>query len=575
LLWVLGFLIGHGVAHAQARIQDPLLLDDAHPVVGLWPALRMLSDPAGTLTVGEAAARAEQFQAMPSPVGSMGPRRDVLWLYLPLQVAAGDGRWVLDIDYPALNEVQVFLLVQGHWQVLPRLGSTQPFGSRPMPTRSHALSLQLLPGHRHELMLRVKTDSAMVLPITLNKPDTLHVRESRALLSQGLMLGVSLALLVYSLAYGLSLREPLFALYALMLLGSSAFFVDFYGVGQLVLWSERRGWVAMISPLSVLLAMGAGAQFVSRSMDMRQRHPGLYRGMQALSAIATVLLLAGLLGLISYREAQLAATFFGPAVPLLIIPAAWKRARQGEHVGRYMLLGWGAYLAGALTMAALLRGLLPATFWTLHLFQWGTTVEMLAWLRVLGLYIEAVRSEARRSAAETRHLESLAQTDPLTGLPNRRGLQTELQAALADSSATRQLAVFMADLDGFKAVNDRLGHAAGDELLVQVASRLQSQLRHGDTVARLGGDEFVILVRGLADEVGAQSLGSKLLTAFDTHFVVQGQPCRVGLTVGYALGPQDGVEGAQLLQVADAAMYAGKQAGRHQVRRGEAVRAQA
>jgi diguanylate cyclase len=575
LLLMLGLALAWGVSLGFAGERTgaalPLVLTDGRPVIDAWPALRMLSDPDGNLSAADAFGRIDQFQPVQAPAGNLGPRRDIVWLQLPVTVADGDGRWLLDIDYPPLNDVLVYLVHHGQLRTLARLGSAQPFAERPLPTRSHTLALPLQTGQDYQLLLRVQTASAMVLPITLNKPEALQTRESHTLLSQGLMLGVALSLLAYSGVYGLSLREPLFALYAVMLMGSTAFFVDFFGIGQFVAWSERQGLTAMISPLSVLLAMAAGAQFVTRSMQMRQRHPRLYLALQLLSLLSAMALALGLLGLLSYRQTQLVATVVGPLVPLLVLPAAWQRARGGERVGLYMLLGWSAYLFGAMTMAGLLRGLLPANVWTQHLFQWGTALEMLAWLRVLGLHVEAARVEVQHSAAEKSHLQSLAHTDALTGLPNRRQMQLELNAALAHCSQDRLLAVCLADLDGFKAINDRLGHEAGDELLVKVSQRLVGQLRHRDIVARLGGDEFVILVGDLGLASEAQGIALKLTSAFDEPFVVRGQSCRLGLTVGYALAPQDRSNGAELLRLADAAMYAGKRAGGRQVRRCEPV----
>ena len=147
------------------------------------------------------------------------------------------------------------------------------------------------------------------------------------------------------------------------------------------------------------------------------------------------------------------------------------------------------------------------------------------------------------------------------------------EAALAQAAPGRGLAVFMLDLDGFKAVNDRLGHEAGDSLLVQVSQRLKQPLRRSDVVARLGGDEFVVLAQGVADPAVALAIGRKLLAACDAPFQVNGQDCRVGLTIGFALSPEDGLDAAALLRQADAAMYAGKQAGRHQLRRAGAAMA--
>ena len=110
---------------------------------------------------------------------------------------------------------------------------------------------------------------------------------------------------------------------------------------------------------------------------------------------------------------------------------------------------------------------------------------------------------------------------------------------------------------------------------MQVGQRLRSQLRQGDLVARLGGDEFVIMAPAIPGEAEALVLGRKLLDAFDQPFGVAGQACRVGLTIGFARAPHDGTRADDLIKRADAAMYAGKQAGRHTVRRAGAPAAPA
>ena len=130
------------------------------------------------------------------------------------------------------------------------------------------------------------------------------------------------------------------------------------------------------------------------------------------------------------------------------------------------------------------------------------------------------------------------------------------------------LAVYGLDLDGFKLINDRLEHDDGDALLVLVGQRLCAQLHSSDVVARVGGDEFVILVAGLAGDADAQRLGSKRLSAVEQPLMVDRQICRVGLSIGLALAPHDGRDANDPLKQAGAAMCAGKQAGRHTLRRG-------
>lgn len=176
-----------------------------------------------------------------------------------------------------------------------------------------------------------------------------------------------------------------------------------------------------------------------------------------------------------------------------------------------------------------------------------------------------VFSDITDEKMEEDRLRHRASHDPLTGLPNRMLLQDRLEQNLA--VARRQqggLALLYIDLDGFKPVNDTLGHLAGDQLLQGVAQRFQACVRESDTVARLGGDEFVILLTGLAVESGETSaqIAGKILETLEEPFDLKGCPARVGASIGIALYPQDAATAQELMADADAAMYAAKRAGR-------------
>jgi diguanylate cyclase (GGDEF)-like protein len=155
--------------------------------------------------------------------------------------------------------------------------------------------------------------------------------------------------------------------------------------------------------------------------------------------------------------------------------------------------------------------------------------------------------------------EALASTDPLTGCPNRRAFLERLDGAIAAAGSGRRAAVCLIDLDGFKAVNDRDGHAAGDAALMAVTQALTGAVRESDTVARLGGDEFAVLA-DVDVTVDADELAERLRAAV----AVAGRPCGVTASVGVALvGRSDDVN--QLLHRADAAMYRAKTAGGNRV----------
>lgn len=160
-----------------------------------------------------------------------------------------------------------------------------------------------------------------------------------------------------------------------------------------------------------------------------------------------------------------------------------------------------------------------------------------------------------------------ASHDPLTGLPNRRLFQERIDQAEAAARRHQQgLALFYLDLDGFKAVNDRLGHHAGDELLKTIAARLRQALRQEDVVARLGGDEFAVLISHTTEPELLGSIATKLITAVAQPVVIDQQSATVGVSIGIARYPQDATEASTLLRSADQAMYQAKNAGRGQYR---------
>ncbi|MCB2031085.1 MAG: GGDEF domain-containing protein, partial [Rhodoferax sp.] len=172
---------------------------------------------------------------------------------------------------------------------------------------------------------------------------------------------------------------------------------------------------------------------------------------------------------------------------------------------------------------------------------------------------------AQAARLERDNLHSMAHTDPLTGLPNRRMLNSAVSTAINQRRPDELVAVYMLDLDGFKQVNDEYGHDTGDALLVEVAHRLQASLRSSDMVSRLGGDEFLVLSSGMKTETQVRELAEKLVKALADPIVVAGHACQVGLTIGYGIAPDDGLDPLTLIQRADAAMYAGKKAGKGQV----------
>lgn len=169
---------------------------------------------------------------------------------------------------------------------------------------------------------------------------------------------------------------------------------------------------------------------------------------------------------------------------------------------------------------------------------------------------------ARDLKRAVRHNEHLALHDPLTGLPNRVLCFDRLAHALARARREHQLiALLMLDLDGFKAVNDRHGHLAGDALLEQIGQRLAASVRDSDTVARIGGDEFVVLITGARHPSEVCEAAARLVSTFDEPFELNGRTLQIAPSAGLAVHNDATLAPDELLRHADEAMYTAKRAG--------------
>jgi diguanylate cyclase (GGDEF)-like protein/PAS domain S-box-containing protein len=176
---------------------------------------------------------------------------------------------------------------------------------------------------------------------------------------------------------------------------------------------------------------------------------------------------------------------------------------------------------------------------------------------------EQARQAMADLAEQAAQLKAMAFQDPLTGLANRKLFHDQLSEALHGSSSAA-VDILLLDLDDFKEVNDILGHAAGDQMLVEVARRLRACVRPDDTVARLGGDEFVVLLTGAPD---AEAVAERIVQSLNVPVRIEGSMLRPSLSLGIASLSEDAVASSELMRRADVAMYAAKAAGKNRYMR--------
>lgn len=198
----------------------------------------------------------------------------------------------------------------------------------------------------------------------------------------------------------------------------------------------------------------------------------------------------------------------------------------------------------------------------------GFAMGVLLITMILIVYDARLEAQNREHAVALEHLNDrllrLATHDALTGLPNRLLLGDRLSQAIAQSQRDHgRFALLALDLDGFKLVNDSMGHQGGDELLRQVAQRLRDILRIGDTLARVGGDEFVIILMDVLGLLSVETVAARILATIGQPFSVLSVDVHTSPSIGISIFPDDGESAEELLVNADGAMYHAKKAGRN------------
>ena len=235
------------------------------------------------------------------------------------------------------------------------------------------------------------------------------------------------------------------------------------------------------------------------------------------------------------------------------------RDRHDEYISRYLQTG----LSHVIGTSRELQGLRKD----------GTTFPMDLSISEIALgethfFTGLLRDISEQKLAQ-KQIEQLAHYDALTHLPNRSLFYDRLgQAIMMSKRRQRSIALLYIDLDGFKQVNDSMGHHSGDLLLVEVAKRLRLCVRESDTLARLGGDEFTVILNDTHEREDMEMLAKKIIESLDQPFDLQGHAVKIGASIGIARYPDDASTTGTLLIVADKAMYAAKAAGKNTYRFG-------
>jgi diguanylate cyclase (GGDEF)-like protein len=247
-------------------------------------------------------------------------------------------------------------------------------------------------------------------------------------------------------------------------------------------------------------------------------------------------------------------------IGILFFPVyLWVTIGYGLRYGaRYL------YAAMAIAIIAFTIVFVSSPYWG---EQWGFSMGLLVGLVALPLYFSILLRQLSKQHAELKQLyEQMARHathDSLTNLPNRKHFYDQLAEAITIARQEgRSFAVLYLDLDGFKTINDDLGHVAGDQLIERTARRIERCVRKADMVARVGGDEFVVILSDI-DPSNATKVAGKIIESLAEPFVISGKTLNITTSIGIATYPQDGGDVNALIHSADSAMYEAKRNGKN------------
>ncbi|MGO4378225.1 response regulator [Pseudoduganella sp. RAF19] len=385
-----------------ALAADKLLLDDQAGNVEAWPAVTILNDPAGTLAP-EAVLSSHEFSVPTSAYATLGVHKEVVWLRVPVSVSPNsDGQWVLNMDFAVLNRVDVWVENQGQLAKRAVLGNLQPRSAGITGGRAPALLLQLKPGQDYTLLLRIQNRGAMLLPMHLSRPGAFHDAALNEQMLQGMLTGLSLCLLLYSLAQWANLREPLFGKYALLVGGTTMFSVEFFGLGTQYIWKDNAWFSLHAGGLFALMASCGAYLFVEQALARPGMDRMFSRLMKLGASLTVISAVAYALDLIGVDVLVAIVSTLGVMPMLLGLPGAFMRARRGDRVGIFFLVGWAVSFVSSVILSQVISGKVAANFWSMHALQFGNAFDMLVFMRILGLRTQAMRTAMLRAEEATR-----------------------------------------------------------------------------------------------------------------------------------------------------------------------------
>ncbi|TYC56889.1 GGDEF domain-containing protein [Marinobacter sp. BW6] len=464
------------------------------------------------------------------------------------RVSVGTG-WLEHVDFFLLADNR---LLQ-HFVAGDRIALNERSLAKRLPSADYSF-----PPGKTRLLVRVETADPMKLPLYFSSIASSHNQEQAQTAFYSFVYGLMFALSAYTLMLFVSLRQRRYLYYSLYTGTFVAMTASYNGIGMVLLWPEAVVWQQWAPPLLMLCFASSGLAFATNFLRTKLNRPRLHRVIQVL-CISYFVLFGICFALNEQGPALRLAFLIVPVFSVLMLYMGVSSWMSGNESARYFMLGTLASAVGATITALTVTGTISYTQVGYYAVDIGMVVDAM-------LLMLALADLVRKNVDARVIAERTAQVDLLTGLNNRRGFLPVAQSLWSLVTRNhRNICVAMIDIDNFKSINDRYGHAAGDRILKKIASELDRSRRHGDLLARWGGEEFTLLLPE-TDQAEAHKVAERYRRSVEQLVINDhGKVIQCTISVGVASRHSEHVTLEHAIATADQRLYQAKVQGRNQV----------
>lgn len=579
------------VAHAA----DVVALQAQQESYVLGPRVSYLEDASGAFSLEDImnVKGGREFHPIHGTAPNFSFTKSVYWFRLDLHnVNSAVPEWLLESQYPLLDQIDAYLVYAGNRIVAYKSGDTLPFAQRAIKHRNVMFRVPLEQGDSVTIFIRVKTESSLQLPLTLWSPQALLVKDHEEQYALGIYYGILIAMFCYNLMIFLAIRDINYLYYLHYIGGWMLVQMSLNGLAFEYLWPKHPWWGNIATPFFLAVTLAGVIQFTRAFLQTKHHLPKfdfvcrIYLWLFTLLGIGTFFL--------PYSFVIKVGTVGSLTAALLVFVIGIVCLRQNVRQAKYFIIAWSLLLAGIVLYALKTFGMLPSVFITEYGLQIGSAIEVVLLsfalahrMRILKEENERIQHEAtemleQRVQQRTKELDQalwnlsdantklkdISHIDALTGVKNRAFFNEQFDLEWRRSLRSHNpVGLLMVDIDHFKQINDNHGHLGGDACLKQIAQHVSEAVRRpGDECFRYGGEEFVVLLAN-TDLAGTTHIGEMICRRIEALEVFyDGKKIPITISVGAtSMVPKLEMDKDALIGNADTALYQAKKNGRNQL----------